>query len=247
MKTFRRLSAAVAFAAGRSYVRVQIGDDRIYIVADEGEEISPHDSVEFVTSRNDRGQAEIAGHVGFGHLDRLGNANSAAAAPGEYLRRKEFPIERRRGLCHAFQDPAEAAVFAADKDVFLGAARGAYTKREAPVALDAWKDRAGYAWSDLGDGEAQRAIRDKVRAAKDAIEFAADRAAGLVAAADRDAAQEAAFQRFDQARTVARSSNRDRYSDVDPRDLDPATGAPAAGYSSPSLDDSFHRGEMDVD
>lgn len=38
-----------------------------------------------------------------------------------------------------------------------------------------------------------------------------------------------------------------RYSDIDPGDLDPATGRPVRGYSSPSLDDSFHRGEMDAD
>ncbi len=38
-----------------------------------------------------------------------------------------------------------------------------------------------------------------------------------------------------------------RYSDIDPQDLNPATGRPYSGYSSPSLDDSFHQGEMDVD
>ena len=170
MKIFRRLSA---LPAGAAYVRVQIGKDRVYIVADgvadEGE-IDPLDGIELVTARNDRGQAEISGQVSFGHLDRLGNANAAAAAPREYLSRKAFPIERRRGLSQRFQDPAEAAVFGQDRDAFLGAARGAYTKREEPVAKEAWKDRAGYAWADLGTGNAQQAIRDRVQAAKKAVD-----------------------------------------------------------------------------
>lgn len=34
---------------------------------------------------------------------------------------------------------------------------------------------------------------------------------------------------------------------IDPRDIDPETGRPYAGYSSPSLDTSFHDHEMDVD
>lgn len=38
-----------------------------------------------------------------------------------------------------------------------------------------------------------------------------------------------------------------RYSDIDPSDIDPDTGAPYAGYSSPALDTSFHDHEMDVD
>lgn len=36
-----------------------------------------------------------------------------------------------------------------------------------------------------------------------------------------------------------------RFSDIDPSDIDPETGRPYAGYSSPSLDTSFHDGEMD--
>lgn len=36
-------------------------------------------------------------------------------------------------------------------------------------------------------------------------------------------------------------------SDIHPNDLDPETGRPYAGYSSPSLDTSFHDGEMAVD
>lgn len=35
--------------------------------------------------------------------------------------------------------------------------------------------------------------------------------------------------------------------DIDPQDIDPDTGRPYAGYSSPALDTSFHDGEMDVD
>lgn len=35
-----------------------------------------------------------------------------------------------------------------------------------------------------------------------------------------------------------------RYSDIDPMDIDPDTGRPYAGYSSPSLDTSFHDGEQ---
>jgi len=35
-----------------------------------------------------------------------------------------------------------------------------------------------------------------------------------------------------------------RYSDIDPMDIDPDTGRPYAGYSSPSLDTSFHDREM---
>ncbi len=38
-----------------------------------------------------------------------------------------------------------------------------------------------------------------------------------------------------------------RYSDINPMDLDPDTGRPYSNYSSPSLDTSFHDGEMDVD
>lgn len=36
-------------------------------------------------------------------------------------------------------------------------------------------------------------------------------------------------------------------SDIDPQDIDPDTGRPYAGYSSPALDTSFHDHEMDVD
>ena len=35
--------------------------------------------------------------------------------------------------------------------------------------------------------------------------------------------------------------------DIDPSDIDPDTGRPYDGYSSPSLDTSFHDHEMDVD
>lgn len=38
-----------------------------------------------------------------------------------------------------------------------------------------------------------------------------------------------------------------RYSDIDPGDIDPDTGRPYSNYSSPSLDTSFHDGEVDVD
>lgn len=38
-----------------------------------------------------------------------------------------------------------------------------------------------------------------------------------------------------------------RYHDIDPMDLDPDTGAPYGNYSSPSLDTSFHDGEMNLD
>lgn len=38
-----------------------------------------------------------------------------------------------------------------------------------------------------------------------------------------------------------------RYDDIDPMDIDPDTGRPYAGYSSPSLDTSFHDHEMNVD
>ena len=38
-----------------------------------------------------------------------------------------------------------------------------------------------------------------------------------------------------------------RYHDIDPQDIDPETNRPYAGYSSPSLDDSFHRHEMELD
>jgi len=34
---------------------------------------------------------------------------------------------------------------------------------------------------------------------------------------------------------------------MDPQDIDPDTGRPYAGYSSPGLDTSFHDNEMDVD
>jgi hypothetical protein len=35
--------------------------------------------------------------------------------------------------------------------------------------------------------------------------------------------------------------------DIDPQDIDPETGRPYPGYSSPSLDNSFHETEMRVD
>lgn len=44
-----------------------------------------------------------------------------------------------------------------------------------------------------------------------------------------------------------RPSTMPRYDDIDPRDIDPNTNRPYAGYSSPSLDTSFHDHEMDVD
>lgn len=34
---------------------------------------------------------------------------------------------------------------------------------------------------------------------------------------------------------------------IDPMDIDPDTGQPYAGYSSPALDTSFHDAEMDLD
>ena len=34
---------------------------------------------------------------------------------------------------------------------------------------------------------------------------------------------------------------------IDPQDIDPETGRPYAGYSSPSLDTSFHDHEMEID
>lgn len=34
---------------------------------------------------------------------------------------------------------------------------------------------------------------------------------------------------------------------IDPQDIDPDTGRPYPGYSSPSLDTTFHDTEMDVD
>jgi len=38
-----------------------------------------------------------------------------------------------------------------------------------------------------------------------------------------------------------------RYDDIDPRDIDPETNRPYAGYSSPSLDTSLHDHEMAID
>lgn len=38
-----------------------------------------------------------------------------------------------------------------------------------------------------------------------------------------------------------------RYDDVHPDDLDPETGRPYTGYSSPSLDTSFHEAEVEDD
>lgn len=37
------------------------------------------------------------------------------------------------------------------------------------------------------------------------------------------------------------------YFDIDPMNIDPETNRPYVNYSSPSLDTSFHDGEMDVD
>jgi hypothetical protein len=37
------------------------------------------------------------------------------------------------------------------------------------------------------------------------------------------------------------------YYGIDPMDIDPDTGRPYSNYSSPSLDTSFHDGEMAVD
>jgi len=38
-----------------------------------------------------------------------------------------------------------------------------------------------------------------------------------------------------------------RFIDIDPQDIDPNTNRPYRGYSSPSLDTSFHDREMAVD
>lgn len=38
-----------------------------------------------------------------------------------------------------------------------------------------------------------------------------------------------------------------RYNDIDPMDIDPDTGRPYAGYSSPSIDTSAHDWEMGGD
>ena len=38
-----------------------------------------------------------------------------------------------------------------------------------------------------------------------------------------------------------------RYNDIHPDHIDPETGAPYAGYSSPALDTWFHDVEMDID
>jgi hypothetical protein len=38
-----------------------------------------------------------------------------------------------------------------------------------------------------------------------------------------------------------------RIEDIDPQDIDPDTGRPYAGYSSPAIDTSVHDHEMDVD
>ena len=38
-----------------------------------------------------------------------------------------------------------------------------------------------------------------------------------------------------------------RYDDIDPQDMNPDTGRPYSNYSSPSIDTSFHDGEMDVE
>lgn len=35
-----------------------------------------------------------------------------------------------------------------------------------------------------------------------------------------------------------------RYDDIDPQDINPDTGRPYSNYSSPSLDTSFHDGEL---
>jgi hypothetical protein len=252
MKIFRRLSK---IPAGVPYVRVQVGDDRIYIVAEDGAaNLSPLDGVELISATIAKGQRETTGNVSFGHLDRLGNANGAAAARGEYSRRKTFSIERRRGLLHVFQDQAEATVFEADRTIFLAAARDAYFADPEAVS-----DFAAARKLDLGANvedaliAAPYAVRAKVKDAKEAAEFAADRIAGLAAVAEREAGKRV-VQREDDLRISdladrAAPSSRTigRYADFDPRDLDPATGEPVEGYSSPSLDDSFHAGEMAVD
>lgn len=106
MQIFKRLSAALKAAGDGPYLRVQIGGSKVYIVGDGGG-LDSLDSIELVSGANPKsGSRVIAGHIGLGHLDRLGNGNSAAAAhyePNPVFH--AFPIERRRGLVHRFINP----------------------------------------------------------------------------------------------------------------------------------------------
>lgn len=126
MQTFKRLSAATAAANGGAYLTIRIGGKVLYVVPDDGQTLKALDSVEIVGPLNDRGNREITGHIGFGHLDRLGNGNRAAAAIGEWRMGTAFSIEARRGLGHNFQDPAETSAFHDNKDAFLAGSRGAF-------------------------------------------------------------------------------------------------------------------------
>jgi hypothetical protein len=103
MQVFKRLSAALKAAGDGPYLRIGTGNDKLYIVG-----IESHTGIELVSEvkppkgSQTTGSRLISGQVLLGHLDRLGNANSAAAA-----RLNREPTFRQAGLSQNFMREAD--------------------------------------------------------------------------------------------------------------------------------------------
>lgn len=77
MRVYKRLSAAVAAAKGKPFVYVGgPKGKRVYIVGPD----ELHEVVLLTPSPS--GGMAYAGHICFGHLNRLGNGNHATERPG---------------------------------------------------------------------------------------------------------------------------------------------------------------------
>ena len=113
VRTFKRASAAYA-AAGPDQPILRIGGPdgfKLYVVGlDEGSSIELA-APERVAPGCRAAQRYIQGTVTLGHLDRLGNANGAAAA--EY--RRGWRIWQGWGRIEKFVNPEHAAQCAADR------------------------------------------------------------------------------------------------------------------------------------
>ncbi len=98
MQVFKRLSAALAAAGDRPYLRINTCGETLYIVG-----IEAHTGVELISDvkppRGSQvtGSRLVDGQVLLGHLSRLGNANGAAAA-----RLNREPTFRQAGFAQRF-------------------------------------------------------------------------------------------------------------------------------------------------
>lgn len=113
MKTYSRYSTAMAAAGDRPILCVRCDGKSLYIVGD----LEPLDSIELISQPRVRRhcttpQRNIAGQIILGHLDRLGNANGAAAA--EYNRDRRV-WKDRWGMKETFINPDHKAQCDADK------------------------------------------------------------------------------------------------------------------------------------